>query len=101
MELGRLHQMKRDRFHNNQGLRRSAKSGKKGHSKGNGLTRAQMVQDKAQAVTAAAPEFLVSVDSSCLMNIGGALSKQGSGIRTLHLAEVLAAHGASSWRPAR
>ena len=54
---------------------------------------AAMVQDKAYAVAAAMPEFLVSVDSSCLMNIGGALSKQGSGIRTLHLAEVLAAGG--------
>lgn len=49
-----------------------------------------MVTDKARNVTAVDPEFLVSVDSSCLMNIGGALAKQGSGIRTLHLAEVLA-----------
>lgn len=53
-----------------------------------------MVTDKANAVAAVAPEFLVSVDSSCLMNIGGALTQRGSTIRTLHLAEVLAAGGA-------
>lgn len=52
-----------------------------------------MVTDKANAVAAVNPEYLVSVDSSCLMNIGGALSKNGSKIRTLHLAEVLAAGG--------
>lgn len=50
-----------------------------------------MVDDKVHAVAAVMPEFLVSVDSSCLMNIGGALSKRGSSIRTMHLAEVLAA----------
>lgn len=53
-----------------------------------------MVTDKALAVSAANPEYLVSVDSSCLMNIGGALHKHGSPIRTLHLAEVLASVGA-------
>lgn len=52
-----------------------------------------MVTDKANAVSAVNPEFLVSVDSSCLMNIGGALTKRGSKIRTLHLAEVLASEG--------
>lgn len=54
---------------------------------------AAMAADKARAVAAVSPEFLVSVDSSCLMNIGGALAKVGSRIRTLHLAEVLAAGG--------
>ena len=53
-----------------------------------------MVTDKARAVSAVNPEYLVSVDSSCLMNIGGALAKNGSPIRTLHLAEVLASVGA-------
>lgn len=53
-----------------------------------------MVTDKARAVAEADPEYLVSVDSSCLMNIGGALGKSGSPIRTMHLAEVLASSGA-------
>ncbi len=55
---------------------------------------AAMVTDKARAVSAVYPEYLVSVDSSCLMNIGGALAKSGSSIRSLHLAEVLASVGA-------
>jgi L-lactate dehydrogenase complex protein LldE len=33
---------------------------------------------------------LVAGDSSCLMHIGGLLSRQRAGVRTLHLAEVLA-----------
>jgi L-lactate dehydrogenase complex protein LldE len=36
-------------------------------------------------------EVCVAGDSSCLMHVGGALSRQRSGVRTMHLAEVLAA----------
>jgi L-lactate dehydrogenase complex protein LldE len=36
-------------------------------------------------------EVLVAGDSSCLMHIGGLLSRQRSGVRVMHLAEVLAA----------
>lgn len=35
-------------------------------------------------------EFIVSCDSSCLMQIQGLLNRQGGKIKTLHLAEVLA-----------
>ncbi|HUC84017.1 MAG TPA: (Fe-S)-binding protein [Candidatus Acidoferrales bacterium] len=34
-------------------------------------------------------EFIVSGDSSCLMHIQGLLSRQGSALKTIHLAEVL------------
>lgn len=34
-------------------------------------------------------EYVISGDSSCLMHIQGLLSRQGSPIKTLHLAEVL------------
>jgi L-lactate dehydrogenase complex protein LldE len=34
-------------------------------------------------------EYIVSGDSSCLMHIQGLLSRQGSPIKTIHLAEVL------------
>jgi L-lactate dehydrogenase complex protein LldE len=34
-------------------------------------------------------EYIISGDSSCLMHIQGLLSRQGSPIKTLHLAEVL------------
>jgi L-lactate dehydrogenase complex protein LldE len=36
-------------------------------------------------------EVLVAGDNSCLMHIGGLLSRQRAGVRVLHLAEVLAA----------
>ena len=35
-------------------------------------------------------EVCVSADNSCLMHIGGALSRQRTGVRTMHLAEILA-----------
>jgi L-lactate dehydrogenase complex protein LldE len=31
------------------------------------------------------------VDTSCLMHIGGALKRQRTGVRVMHIAEVLAA----------
>jgi len=36
-----------------------------------------------------AAEYIVSGDSSCLMHIQGLLSRQGSAMKTIHLAEVL------------
>jgi L-lactate dehydrogenase complex protein LldE len=35
-------------------------------------------------------EVLCAGDSSCLMHIGGGLSRIRAGVRTLHLAEILA-----------
>jgi L-lactate dehydrogenase complex protein LldE len=35
-------------------------------------------------------EYIVSNDSSCLMQVQGLLSRQGSKVKTIHLAEVLA-----------
>jgi len=37
-------------------------------------------------------EYIVSGDSSCLMHIQGLLSRQGSRLKTIHLAEVLNSH---------
>jgi L-lactate dehydrogenase complex protein LldE len=36
---------------------------------------------------------VTALDNSCLMNIGGALSRRGAAVRPLHLAEILAAEG--------
>ena len=47
--------------------------------------------DKARHVRATGAEVLVAGDSSCLMHVGGLLSRQQAGVRTMHLAEVLAA----------
>jgi L-lactate dehydrogenase complex protein LldE len=49
-----------------------------------------MLTDKVRSVLDTGAEVCVAVDNSCLMHIGGALSRQRSGVRTMHLAEVLA-----------
>ena len=49
-----------------------------------------MVRTKIDAIEKTGAETVVSIDSSCLMQIQGALSRAGSKIRTVHLAEVLA-----------
>ena len=41
-------------------------------------------------------EVCTAGDSSCLMHIGGGLSRLDAGVRTVHLAEILAATEASS-----
>ena len=51
---------------------------------------ARMVSDKAQAVIASGAEVLVSGDLGCLMNIAGRLRRMDSGVRVVHLAELLA-----------
>jgi L-lactate dehydrogenase complex protein LldE len=49
-----------------------------------------MLADKVRAVLDTEAEVVCSADNSCLMHIGGALSRQRTGVRTMHLAEVLA-----------
>jgi len=50
-----------------------------------------MGQDKVRAAVAAGAEVLVANDSGCLMHLAGVIHRQGLPLRTLHLAEVLAA----------
>ena len=50
-----------------------------------------MGADKARNVKDTGAEVLVAGDNSCLAQIGGMLSRQRSGVRVMHLAEVLAA----------
>ena len=56
----------------------------------NAETSAAMLADKIADVIGSRAEVLVAVDDSCLMHIGGGLARQRTGIRTLHLAQVLA-----------
>jgi L-lactate dehydrogenase complex protein LldE len=49
-----------------------------------------MLADKVRAVLDTQAEIVCAADNSCLMHIGGALSRQRTGVRTMHLAEVLA-----------
>ena len=57
----------------------------------NSDTSVAMGADKARHVRSTGAEVLVAGDSSCLMHVGGLLSRERSGVRTVHLAEVLAA----------
>jgi len=49
-----------------------------------------MAKTKIDAILRTGARTVVSLDPSCLMQIQGVLSRSGSAIRTMHLAEVLA-----------
>jgi len=49
-----------------------------------------MARNKIDSILRTGASTVVSIDSSCLMQLQGALSRAGLPIRTLHLAEVLA-----------
>jgi L-lactate dehydrogenase complex protein LldE len=49
-----------------------------------------MVRDKAAFIEQTGADAVVATDVGCLMNIAGCLRRQGSKVRALHLAEVLA-----------
>jgi len=49
-----------------------------------------MLADKMRGVLATRAEVCTAGDSSCLMHIGGGLSRLNAGTRTVHLAEILA-----------
>ncbi|MDI2129497.1 (Fe-S)-binding protein [Yinghuangia seranimata] len=54
-------------------------------------TPAAMLADKVAAVLRTEAEVLCGADDTCLMHIGDGLYRQGSRVRTMHLAEILAA----------
>jgi L-lactate dehydrogenase complex protein LldE len=56
-----------------------------------------MLQVKLQDVVAAGAEYCTALDNSCLMHLGGAMHRQYAGIKTIHLAEILASTEASPW----
>jgi L-lactate dehydrogenase complex protein LldE len=57
----------------------------------NADTSMAMLSDKLRHLLATGAEVCTAVDTSCLMQIGGALRRQRAGVRTMHLAEILAA----------
>ena len=57
----------------------------------NADTSTAILADKMRNVLATGAEVCTAGDSSCLMHIGGGLSRLKTGTRTLHLAEILAA----------
>lgn len=50
-----------------------------------------MLADKMANIARTEAEVCTAGDASCLMHIGGGLSRLRSGVRTVHLAEILAA----------
>ena len=50
-----------------------------------------ILDQKIEAIERAGVHAVVSSDASCLMQIGGRLSRKGSKVRVMHLAELLAA----------
>lgn len=56
----------------------------------NADTSAAMLADKLHSILDTEAEVCAALDYSCLMHIGGGLSRQRAGVRTAHLAEILA-----------
>lgn len=56
----------------------------------NADTSTAMLADKMANVLTTRAEVVTAGDSSCLMHIGGGLSRMRTGVRTMHLAEILA-----------
>jgi len=49
-----------------------------------------ILQEKLARIVKSGVEYVVANDSSCLMQIAGGLSRAGSPVKTMHLAELLA-----------
>jgi L-lactate dehydrogenase complex protein LldE len=57
----------------------------------NAATSGAMLTDKMAHVVRTGAEVLCAADNSCLMHLGGGLSRAGAAVRPMHLAEILAA----------
>jgi L-lactate dehydrogenase complex protein LldE len=56
----------------------------------NAATSSAILDDKVRAIVETGADVCAAADSSCLLQIGGALSRRASTVRTAHLAEILA-----------
>jgi L-lactate dehydrogenase complex protein LldE len=56
----------------------------------NAETSSAILDDKLDAVMETSADVVAAVDMSCLMQIGGGLSRRGAAVRTRHIAEILA-----------
>jgi L-lactate dehydrogenase complex protein LldE len=56
----------------------------------NADTSTAMLSDKLGHLLASGAEICTAGDNSCLMHIGGGLSRQRAGVKVVHLAEILA-----------
>lgn len=63
----------------------------------NADTSSAMLAAKVARVLQTGAEVCAAADNSCLMHIGGALHRQRAGVRTLHVAEILASTEERPW----
>lgn len=56
----------------------------------NGEVSSAMLAVKLQDVVSTGAEYCTALDNSCLMHLGGAMHRQYAGMKTIHLAEILA-----------
>jgi L-lactate dehydrogenase complex protein LldE len=56
----------------------------------NAETSSAMLADKCDAIVTTGADTCTAVDGSCLLQIGGGLSRRGANVRAIHLAEILA-----------
>ena len=49
----------------------------------------EMVKEKVHHISAVEPEYLIGADISCLMNIGGRMTREGRPVKVLHIVDVL------------
>ncbi len=56
----------------------------------NGEVSSAMLAAKLQDVLATRAEYCTAVDNSCLMHLGGAMHRQYAGMKTIHIAQILA-----------
>ncbi|MBP8535601.1 (Fe-S)-binding protein [Streptomyces sp. MK37H] len=63
----------------------------------NAAVSAAMGADKARNITATGAEAVCTLDNSCQLHIGGTLARQGSTVRPVHLAEILASTEGDVW----
>jgi L-lactate dehydrogenase complex protein LldE len=56
----------------------------------NADTSIAMLDDKCASIVSTGASVCTAVDGSCLLHIGGGLDRQSTGVRALHLAEILA-----------
>jgi L-lactate dehydrogenase complex protein LldE len=56
----------------------------------NGEVSSAMLTVKLEDVLGTGAEFCTALDNSCLMHLGGAMHRQYAGMKTIHMAEILA-----------
>ena len=52
----------------------------------------KMGKDRIAEHAANEVEYITAIDTSCLMHLEGILKRQGSKVRTIHIAEILNGH---------